>query len=122
MTTATAPYAWSGGSQVRRLMRDPLGSLAIVCAVTLLAVFVVFPVLRVLAGFENKDALVHETFKKKAKNLKGIIVDTSFPNSMDFVAGLSGHFTPAQLHADLKQWAPAMENIEAVLAGRDIAD
>ena len=39
---------------------------------------------------------------KKAKNLKGIIVDTSFPNSMDFVAGLSGHFTPAQLHADLR--------------------
>jgi len=38
---------------------------------------------------------------KKAKNLKGIIVDTSFPNHMDFVAGLSGHFTPAQLHADL---------------------
>jgi len=38
---------------------------------------------------------------KKAKNLKGIIVDTSFPNNMDFVAGLSGHFTPAQLHADL---------------------
>ena len=38
---------------------------------------------------------------KKAKNLKGIIVDTSFPNSMDFVAGLSGHFTPAQLHEDL---------------------
>jgi cAMP phosphodiesterase len=39
---------------------------------------------------------------KKAKNLKGIIVDTSFPNSMDFVAGLSGHFTPAQLHGDLR--------------------
>ena len=39
---------------------------------------------------------------KKAKNLKGIIVDTSFPNHMDFVAGLSGHFTPAQLHADLR--------------------
>jgi len=38
---------------------------------------------------------------KKLKNLKGIIVDTSFPNSMDFVAGLSGHFTPAQLHQDL---------------------
>ena len=38
---------------------------------------------------------------KKAKNLKGIIVDTSFPNSMDFIAGLSGHFTPAQLHEDL---------------------
>ena len=38
---------------------------------------------------------------KKVKNLKGIIVDTSFPNDMDFVAGLSGHFTPAQLHADL---------------------
>ena len=38
---------------------------------------------------------------KKVRNLKGIIVDTSFPNSMDFVAGLSGHFTPAQLHEDL---------------------
>jgi len=30
---------------------------------------------------------------KKVKNLKGIIVDTSFPNHMDFVAGASGHFT-----------------------------
>ncbi|MEK7781403.1 MAG: DNA methyltransferase [Verrucomicrobiota bacterium] len=28
------------------------------------------PVLQVLDGFENKDALMHETFKKKAKNLK----------------------------------------------------
>jgi len=28
------------------------------------------PVLRVLDGFENKDALMHETFKRKAKNLK----------------------------------------------------
>lgn len=37
----------------------------------------------------------------KARNLRGIIVDTSFPNAMDFVAGLSGHFTPAQLAADL---------------------
>jgi len=39
----------------------------------------------------------------KAKNLKGIIVDTSFPNNMDFVAGASGHFTPAQLHEDLNK-------------------
>ncbi len=37
----------------------------------------------------------------KAKNLKAIIVDTSFPNSLDMIADLSGHFTPAQLHADL---------------------
>jgi len=49
MATTTAPYAWSGGSLVRRRMRDPLGLLAIVFAVALLAVFVVFPVLRVLA-------------------------------------------------------------------------
>src|SRR6185436_15377127 len=28
------------------------------------------PVLRVLDGFENKDALMYETFKKKPKNLK----------------------------------------------------
>jgi cAMP phosphodiesterase len=41
------------------------------------------------------------TEAKRLRNLEGIIVDTSFPNSMDFVAGLSGHFTPAQLHADL---------------------
>jgi len=40
---------------------------------------------------------------KKVKNLKGIIVDTSFPNHMDFVAGASGHFTPAQLHEDLRK-------------------
>ena len=39
----------------------------------------------------------------KAKNLKAIIVDTSFPNSLDLIANLSGHFTPAQLHNDLTQ-------------------
>jgi cAMP phosphodiesterase len=38
---------------------------------------------------------------RKAKNLQGIIVDTSFPNGMEHVADLSGHFTPAQLHEDL---------------------
>jgi cAMP phosphodiesterase len=37
----------------------------------------------------------------KARNLSAIIVDTSFPNSLDGIAGMSGHFTPAQLHADL---------------------
>jgi cAMP phosphodiesterase len=37
----------------------------------------------------------------RVKNLSAIIVDTSFPNSLDGVAGVSGHFTPAQLHADL---------------------
>ncbi|MDH4161368.1 MAG: 3',5'-cyclic-nucleotide phosphodiesterase [Nitrospirota bacterium] len=37
----------------------------------------------------------------KAKNLKGIIVDTSFPNSLGFIADASGHFTPGQLAADL---------------------
>ena len=38
---------------------------------------------------------------RKAKNLRGIIVDTSFPNSLDLIANLSGHFTPAQLDRDL---------------------
>lgn len=37
----------------------------------------------------------------KAKNLKAIIVDTSFPNMLDAIAEVSGHFTPAQLHRDL---------------------
>jgi cAMP phosphodiesterase len=37
----------------------------------------------------------------KAKNLSAIIVDTSFPNSLDTIATLSGHFTPGQLHEDL---------------------
>jgi ribonuclease BN (tRNA processing enzyme) len=37
----------------------------------------------------------------KAKNLTAIIVDTSFPNSLGGIADVSGHFTPAQLHADL---------------------
>jgi ribonuclease BN (tRNA processing enzyme) len=31
----------------------------------------------------------------KAKNLKAIIVDASFPNSLEMVADASGHFTPA---------------------------
>lgn len=39
----------------------------------------------------------------KARNLKAIIVDTSFPNMLDAIADASGHFTPAQLHGDLKK-------------------
>ena len=37
----------------------------------------------------------------KAKNLKAIIVDTSFPDTYEFLADVSGHFTPIQLHRDL---------------------
>ncbi|OGW41612.1 MAG: hypothetical protein A2010_14830 [Nitrospirae bacterium GWD2_57_9] len=37
----------------------------------------------------------------RVKNLTGIIVDTSFPNSLDMIADVSGHFTPGQLHEDL---------------------
>jgi cAMP phosphodiesterase len=37
----------------------------------------------------------------RAKHLSAIIVDTSFPNALDTIATLSGHFTPAQLHHDL---------------------
>jgi cAMP phosphodiesterase len=37
----------------------------------------------------------------KMKNLTGIIVDTSFPNSLEMIADASGHFTPGQLHEDL---------------------
>jgi cAMP phosphodiesterase len=40
---------------------------------------------------------------RRAKNLKAIIVDTSFPDAMDFLADVSGHFTPRQLHNDLAQ-------------------
>ncbi|HTF99649.1 MAG TPA: 3',5'-cyclic-nucleotide phosphodiesterase, partial [Nitrospirota bacterium] len=39
----------------------------------------------------------------KTKKLSAIIVDTSFPNGLDGVASASGHFTPAQLHADLSK-------------------
>lgn len=39
----------------------------------------------------------------KTKNLKGIIVDTSFPDSLEMIAGMSGHFTPGQLRADLEK-------------------
>jgi cAMP phosphodiesterase len=39
----------------------------------------------------------------KAHNLSTIIVDTSFPNSLDSIAKASGHFTPAQLHHDLSE-------------------
>jgi ribonuclease BN (tRNA processing enzyme) len=38
-----------------------------------------------------------------AKNLSAIIVDTSFPNSLETIADASGHFTPAQLHRDLNE-------------------
>lgn len=37
----------------------------------------------------------------RTKNLSAVIVDTSFPNSFDKLADVSGHFTPAQLHNDL---------------------
>jgi ribonuclease BN (tRNA processing enzyme) len=37
----------------------------------------------------------------RARNLRGIIVDTSFPNALEKIADASGHFTPAQLAADL---------------------
>jgi len=37
----------------------------------------------------------------QASNLKAIIVDTSFPNSLVRIAEESGHLTPAQLHNDL---------------------
>ncbi len=39
---------------------------------------------------------------RKARNLKAIIVDTSFPDKFDALADVSGHFTPAQLHRDLE--------------------
>jgi len=38
-----------------------------------------------------------------ARNLKAVIVDTSFPDSYDAIAGVSGHFTPMQLHRDLEK-------------------
>ncbi len=37
----------------------------------------------------------------RARNLRAIIVDTSFPNSLGMIADVSGHFTPGQLHEDL---------------------
>ncbi len=39
----------------------------------------------------------------RAKNLKAIIVDTSFPRSHVGIAGVSGHFTTAQLNDDLNK-------------------
>ena len=37
----------------------------------------------------------------RAKNLRAIIVDTSFPDKYEFLADVSGHFTPIQLPRDL---------------------
>ncbi len=39
----------------------------------------------------------------RAKNLKAIIVDTSFPDEFEKLASDSGHFTPIQLHRDLEK-------------------
>jgi cAMP phosphodiesterase len=47
------------------------------------------------------EALWNEA--RKAKNLSGIIVDTSFPNSLEMIADASGHFTPEQLHRDMAE-------------------
>ncbi len=52
----------------------------------------------------SADTGPNEALWKEAgrmKNLKGVIVDTSFPNNLDMIANLSGHFTPAQLDRDL---------------------
>ncbi len=39
----------------------------------------------------------------KARNLKAVIVDTSFPDEFEKLASVSGHFTPIQLHRDLEK-------------------
>jgi cAMP phosphodiesterase len=39
----------------------------------------------------------------RARNLKAIIVDTSFPDTFEKLAQVSGHFTPIQLHRDLEK-------------------
>ncbi len=39
---------------------------------------------------------------RKARNLKAIIVDTSFPDKFEALADVSGHFTPMQLQRDLE--------------------
>jgi cAMP phosphodiesterase len=39
----------------------------------------------------------------EAKNLKAVIVDTSFPDSYDALAGVSGHFTPRRLQRDIEK-------------------
>jgi cAMP phosphodiesterase len=38
---------------------------------------------------------------KKAKNLKGVMIETSFPNRMQQLADLSGHMTPHSLAAEI---------------------
>ncbi len=38
-----------------------------------------------------------------ARNLRAVIVDTSFPDSYDALAAVSGHFTPMQLQRDLEK-------------------
>jgi cAMP phosphodiesterase len=39
----------------------------------------------------------------RARNLKAIIVDTSFPDTFEKLAEVSGHFTPIQLRRDLEK-------------------
>ena len=40
---------------------------------------------------------------RKARNLKAVIVDTSFPDSFHALADVSGHFTPLQLNRDMEK-------------------
>jgi len=37
-------------------------------------------------------------------NLRGLIIDCSFPNDYEFLANISGHMTPAQMAQDLKKF------------------
>jgi cAMP phosphodiesterase len=40
----------------------------------------------------------------QAKNLKALLVETSFPNALQQLADLSGHLTPRTLQAELAKW------------------
>ena len=55
-----------------------------------------------VGDMHHTDSLWEEV-NKLATNLKGIIIETSFPNKLDWLAKTSGHLTPKQLEEEIKK-------------------
>ncbi len=55
-----------------------------------------------IGDMHHTDTLWEE-INKVATNLKGIIIETSFPNRLDWLAKSSGHLTPSQLEIEVKK-------------------
>ncbi|MDD3627878.1 MAG: 3',5'-cyclic-nucleotide phosphodiesterase [bacterium] len=55
-----------------------------------------------VGDMHHTDSLWEEV-NKRAKDLRGVIIETSFPNKLDWLAKSSGHLTPSQLELEIKK-------------------